>query len=137
MLSVSFAYYLSNGNLVTMAGKTLVLGASEAQHRYSNFATHLLIKKGINVILVGKSSGNIQGHSILKDWPTDENIDTITMYLAPHNQVSYYDLILNSSARRIIFNPGTENSELASLARKKGIQTENACTLVLLNTNQY
>jgi len=120
-----------------MLGKTLVLGASEALHRYSNLATKLLLKKGIDLLLVGKSAGLIDGHAIVREWPKDEEIDTITMYLAPHNQVNYYQSILDSKARRIIFNPGTENSELASLAREKGIFTENACTLVLLNTNQY
>ena len=34
-------------------------------------------------------------------------------------------------------NPGTENEVFASLLEKKGIETENACTLVLLSTKQY
>jgi hypothetical protein len=39
--------------------------------------------------------------------------------------------------KRIIFNPGAENDELASMAAKKGIQPVEACTLVMLATNQY
>lgn len=120
-----------------MPGKTLVLGASEAAHRYSNLASRLLLKKGIEILLVGKSVGMIDGHAIALEWPKNEEIDTITMYLAPHNQINYYQDILASKANRIIFNPGTENHELATLAREKGILTEEACTLVLLNTNQY
>jgi predicted CoA-binding protein len=120
-----------------MAAKTLVLGASTAHHRYSNFATHLLLKKGHEILLVGKSSGVVEGHQIQKEWPLNEDIDTVTVYLAPHNQVNYYNDILESKTRRLIFNPGTENAELELLALEKGIEVEEACTLVLLNTNQY
>ena len=118
-------------------GKTLVLGASTAKHRYSYLATDRLLANGYNVLLVGKSGGEIEGHQITRTWPQDEEIDTITVYLAPQNQHMFYDEILNSGARRIIFNPGTENRELALMAKEKGIEVENACTLVLLSINQY
>ncbi len=120
-----------------MTGKTLVLGASTSPTRYSFLATHQLLKKGHAVVLVGKSSGMVEGNTILTTWPADENIDTITMYLAPHNQQKYYADILESGARRVIFNPGTENDELENLARAKGMEVEEACTLVLLSVNQY
>jgi hypothetical protein len=48
-----------------------------------------------------------------------------------------YDTILGIQPRRIIFNPGTENPELEGLAQEKGIQAIEACTLVMLKTNQY
>jgi predicted CoA-binding protein len=69
--------------------------------------------------------------------PDIKNVDTVTLYLNPQNQQSYYDYILNLHPKRIIFNPGTENPELEKLAEAKGIQTMEACTLVLLSTHQY
>ncbi|NOR88577.1 MAG: CoA-binding protein, partial [Bacteroidales bacterium] len=48
-----------------------------------------------------------------------------------------YDYIINLQPERIIFNPGTENSEFMQMAQKKGIEVEEACTLVLLSTNQF
>ena len=39
--------------------------------------------------------------------------------------------------KRIIFNPGTENEELSKMAQSNGIETLEACTLVLLGTGQY
>jgi hypothetical protein len=39
--------------------------------------------------------------------------------------------------RRIIFNPGTENPVLASMATEKGMEAIEACTLVMLKTGQY
>jgi hypothetical protein len=39
--------------------------------------------------------------------------------------------------RRVIFNPGTENPRLARSLRADGIEVEEACTLVLLQTGQF
>jgi CoA binding domain len=48
-----------------------------------------------------------------------------------------YDYILKQKPRRIIFNPGTENPEFEALAEIEGIETEEACTLVLLSIGQF
>ena len=66
-----------------------------------------------------------------------KDIDTVTLYLNPVNQKEYYDYILSLHPKRIIFNPGTENDELAELAQQNKIATQEACTLVLLSTGQY
>mgnify|MGYP000129389341 CR=1 FL=1 len=52
-------------------------------------------------------------------------------------QSFYYNYIINLKPKRVIFNPGTENLEFVELLQKNGIDTEIACTLVLLGTNQY
>ena len=65
------------------------------------------------------------------------DIDTITLYVGPQKQEGLYDYILDTHPKRIIFNPGTENSELRRMANDKGIETEYACTLVLLSIGQY
>jgi predicted CoA-binding protein len=64
-------------------------------------------------------------------------VDTVSLYLKPFRQKEYYDYILSLKPRRIIFNPGTENPELKELAEKQGIKIEEACTLVLLSTDQF
>ena len=117
--------------------KTLVLGASTNETRYSNIATHRLLSHGHEVILVGNKKGEIENLSIHNEKPFFENIDTVTLYVNPKNQEEYYDYILNLKPKRIIFNPGTENVALVALANKQGIETEYACTLVLLATNEY
>ena len=66
-----------------------------------------------------------------------KDIDTITLYLNPILQKQYYDYIISLHPKRIIFNPGTENDELAELALKNNIKPMEACTLVLLSTGQY
>jgi len=37
----------------------------------------------------------------------------------------------------VIFNPGAENPDLAERLRKQGVETLEACTLVLLRTGQF
>ncbi|MBL0310100.1 MAG: CoA-binding protein [Bacteroidetes bacterium] len=117
--------------------KTLVLGASTNSARYSFMATQLLRSKGHEVVAVGKSEGSVGDVPIVHDFPPVKDIDTITLYLNPLHQEKYYDQILNAQPRRIIFNPGAENETLRKMAEEKGILTEIACTLVLLNTGQY
>jgi len=69
--------------------------------------------------------------------PLPEGIDTVTLYLGPERQREYYDYILSLKPKRIIFNPGTENDELAALAEANGIETVEACTLVMLSIGNY
>ncbi|MBC7535314.1 MAG: CoA-binding protein [Ferruginibacter sp.] len=117
--------------------KTLVLGASENPQRYSYLAVQKLLAHQHPVVAIGKKEGKVHGIEIWKDQKIEKEIDTVTLYLNPENQKKYYDYILQLNPRRIIFNPGTENDELVSKAAAKGIQTLEACTLVLLSTGQY
>ncbi len=116
---------------------TLVLGASTNPERYSNRAIRLLRSHNHEVTAVGLSEGEVADVKIGHVFPTNAQVDTVTMYLNPEHQQQYYVSILKLAPRRIIFNPGAENAELEQLAEKNGIMTEEACTLVLLNTGQY
>jgi predicted CoA-binding protein len=71
------------------------------------------------------------------DLVTYEDLDTVTLYLNPKNQQTYYDYILGLKPNRVIFNPGTENPDFCKMLTENGITFEEACTLVLLNTKQY
>jgi len=117
--------------------KTLVLGASANPARYSYLALQRLAAHNHPVVAVGKRKGSVANIDIQTDPVNEEGIDTITLYLNPTNQKPYYDYILSLKPKRIIFNPGTENEELYSLARKNGIRVQEACTLVMLSTGQY
>jgi predicted CoA-binding protein len=117
--------------------KTLILGASTKPERYGNIATRRLKLYNHEVVPVGNRSGEIEGIEILLGKPEVDNIDTITLYLNPKRQVEFYDYIIGLKPKRIIFNPGTENPELMKLAEEHGIESEIACTLVLLSVDQY
>ena len=117
--------------------KTLVLGASENPSRYSHLALQRLQSLDHPVVAIGKHKGMV-GDTVIetekREW---KDIDTVTLYLNPINQKEYYNYILSLKPRRIIFNPGAENEELAELATSEGIKPVEACTLVMLATNQY
>ena len=117
--------------------KTLVIGASENQERYSNMAVKLLVKYQHNVIAIGNKTGNINGVEIIVGMPDLKEIDTVTLYINPKFQEAYYNFIISLKPKRIIFNPGTENIKLMELAEQKGIAAIVACTLVMLKTGQY
>ncbi|MCH1539598.1 MAG: CoA-binding protein [Flavobacteriaceae bacterium] len=117
---------------------TLIIGASLNSDRYSNKAFHRLKAANHKVYNIGFREGVLEDLKIYKehqlDWST---IDTVTLYLGPARQEPYYDYLLKLKPKRVIFNPGTENEELENILKEAGIQTEQACTLVLLSTNQY
>lgn len=120
-----------------MKKQTLVLGASDNPARYSNMAINRLVGAGHPVVAVGLKEGEVAGVQIKKGMPVFDDVDTITLYLNPRNQEQYYNYITSLNPKRVIFNPGTENPELYKILRDQGIESEVACTLVLLSTGQY
>lgn len=117
--------------------KTLVLGATPDPSRYAYLASNRLVRTGHTIVNVGIKTGEAGGVEIEKPETIHDDIDTITLYIGPQNQPALYDYILATNPKRIIFNPGTENSELRRMAREKGIETLSACTLVMLSTGEY
>jgi len=117
--------------------KTLILGASNNPSRYSYLALNSLRKHGHPVVAIGKTASKVADVDVVTDKKDLPDIDTVTVYLNPDNQKEYYDYIFSLHPKRVIFNPGAENQELAALARSKGIEPVEACTLVLLSTGQY
>ncbi len=121
-----------------MSKKTAVIGASSNPQRYSFLATNMLLENKHEVLPLGIKKGEINGENIITKWPSSiADLDTVTMYIGPKNQPEHYAYILGLKPKRIIFNPGTENPELSALANIQGIETIEACTLVMLRTNQF
>jgi len=115
-----------------------VLGASNKPDRYSFKAVRMLREKGHTPYPVHPVLAEVDGipvWSSLEKIP--EPIDTVTVYLSPRSQEAVAEALLNSGARRVIFNPGAENDELAGRLRQRGKEVLYACTLVLLTTGQF
>jgi len=120
-----------------MGKKTLVLGASLKEDRYSNIAIKKLVMNQHEVKAVGTTEGKVDSVKIAKGYPRIKDVDTVTLYLNPKKQEEYYEYIFSLAPKRVIFNPGTENVEFIKLLQLKNIEVEVACTLVLLTINQY
>tara|TARA_A100001011_G_scaffold218643_1_gene226616 strand:- start:632 stop:988 length:357 start_codon:yes stop_codon:yes gene_type:complete len=117
--------------------KTLIIGASTNQDRYSYKAIQKLRKLNLDVYALGLNEGEIMDVEIQTKPINYKNIHTVSIYLKPQNQSQYINYILKLNPQRVIFNPGSENEVLMHKLEEKKISFENSCTLVLLSTNQY
>ncbi len=66
-----------------------------------------------------------------------DSVDTLTVYVNPKISSGEYKNILKLKPRRVVFNPGAENSELAEKLKTAGFEVIEACTLVMLRTEQF
>ena len=117
--------------------KTLVLGASANPTRYSYLAVNKLREHNHPVVAIGRTTALVADIPVQSETNPIPELDTVTMYLNPVNQKNYYDYILDQHPKRVIFNPGAENPEFEKILQEKGIQSVEACTLVLLSTGKY
>ncbi|MCC2599098.1 CoA-binding protein [Sphingobacterium sp. FBM7-1] len=117
--------------------KTLIVGASNNPARYAYLVANKLVRKGYPIVNVGRKKGKVAGVEIEDMGDIHMDIDTITLYVGPQNQAVYYDYILQTKPKRVIFNPGTENEVFKQQLEASGIEAVEACTLVMLNTEQY
>lgn len=118
--------------------KVAVIGASEKPDRYSYKAMKFLEEKGHEPIPVAPGKQEISGKKAyprVEDVP--EQLDTVTMYVGPSRQEEIIKGIVKKKPKRVIFNPGTENKAVYKVLQDAGIEVVEACTLVLLRTNQY
>ena len=121
--------------------KTAIISSRPESNQYAHRAAMMLRQQDIEFVPVGikLESGEVVGEKILdlKQKPTLERVDTVTLYVHPALQIEWYDYILSLEPRRIIFNPGTENQEFKLLAEKQGIECLEACTLVMLSIGNF
>jgi predicted CoA-binding protein len=115
-----------------------ILGASSNPERYALKAQRLLKEKGHRVIPISLRESSVDGDPAVPSMDrVRETVDTLTVYVRPHISSEYREDIIRLHPRRVIFNPGTENGELEAALRAAGIESEEACTLVLLRTGQF
>ena len=120
-----------------------VLGASPKADRYSHMALLRLKDAGYPVIPVNPAYREIEGIRVAPDLKTAaeaagrDGLDTVTVYIGTHHLAPLIPSIVEARPRRVIFNPGTENPQARQELEKAGIPWMEACTLVLLSTDQY
>jgi uncharacterized protein len=119
--------------------KTVIVGATTNTSRYAYLAGEMLTEYGHPIVPIGIKKGELFGEKILeiRAKPHIDNVDTVTLYIGPQHQPEWYDYLLSLKPKRIIFNPGTENSEFEKIAEDSGIEALEACTLVMLRSHQF
>ena len=115
-----------------------VLGASNKPERYSNMAVKLLRQNGHTVFPVNPALADIDGCKVFaRLGDIRAPIDTVTVYLGAERSQALAADILAARPRRVIFNPGAENPELAAQLQAAGVEVVHACTLVMLKTGGF
>ena len=115
-----------------------MIGASDDPEKYSYQAVQLLKEKGHRVYPVHPTLREIEGTKVYPSIAeVPGRVDTISLYVSKEISSNLSDALIKKSPQRIIFNPGAENQDLEAKAALKGIKTLNACTLVMLRTNQF
>ena len=121
-----------------MEKTTLVIGASTNPERFSYKAIQRLLRRNINVVAIGRKDEILGDLVIRKGMPEDIGpIHTITMYISEKYQKEYYEYILSLHPKRIIFNPGTTNRELAQMVKNEGIEVIDDCMLSMLRDGKF
>ncbi len=121
-----------------MSENVAIIGASLKPNRYAYKAQQMLADYGHRPFPVsqrGHTILNVEGYCSVLD--IKARIDTVTLYINAQLHEKQLDAILKVNPKRIIFNPGTESEELMKKYREHGIDAYEACTLVLLRTNQF
>jgi predicted CoA-binding protein len=118
--------------------RVVIIGASNNPERYSHRALLLLRKHGHEVVAVHPKLTEIEGITVVADLSAITSpVDTVTMYVGAAISNGLTEKLIALKPRRVIFNPGAENTALADALQNAGIACEEACTLVLLNTGQF
>ncbi|MDG0817580.1 CoA-binding protein [Bdellovibrio svalbardensis] len=120
-----------------MKEKVAILGASNKPDRYAYKALKMLQEYGHTPLPVNPAFDEIEGVKVAKSLDELSDIDTVTLYMNPHRLEEQVDRLIRLKPKRVIFNPGTESKEIEQKLKAAGIQTTEACTLVLLRTNQF
>ncbi len=122
-----------------MNKKTVIIGATTNPSRYAYLAAGMLTEYKHEIVPIGLKKGEVYRKQILliNERPIVMDVDTVTLYIGPQHQPEHYDYILSLKPKRVIFNPGTENEEFEKMLETAGTETMQACTLVMLRSNQY
>jgi uncharacterized protein len=118
--------------------RVILIGASSNPERYAYMALQLLADLGHHVFPVNPKETEILGHKVYGELSEIRGaIDTVSMYIGPEKSMRLKAPLCDMKPRRVIFNPGAENPALADILRAEGVFCIDACTLVLLKTDQF
>lgn len=115
-----------------------ILGASDRADRFAYKAFKMLREYGHNPLPVSPNVASVEGvPSVRSVSELTVPVDTLTMYVGAKTSSQLIPELLALKPKRVIFNPGSENPELADKLEQAGSEVVEACTLVMLRTGQY
>ena len=115
-----------------------VLGSSPKPARYANQCVRLLKRLGYRTTPVHPRFERIEELPVTHSLEAiADPVDTLTLYVGPQLLEPQADAIVRLRPTRVIFNPGTESRLVQERLDEAGIAWLEACTLVMLKTDQF
>lgn len=115
-----------------------ILGASSNPSRYAYLASQRLTAAGHRVFGVNPRLPAVRDVEVVAEISLlPPAIHTLTLYVEPQKSTGLAGAIAGYGFARVIFNPGSENPELAQQLRVEGVEVIEACTLVMLSTGAF
>lgn len=108
-----------------------VIGASSNRSKFGNKAVRAYLRKGFQVFPVHPAEERIEGldcYTSLSAIPVE--LETVSVYVPPVVLLKLLPEIANKGCRELWLNPGTESSEVLSLAEELGLPVIQACSIV-------
>lgn len=114
-----------------MSQTIAIVGASSNRAKYGNKAVRAFRDGGWTVYPVNPKEDTVEGlpcyHGI---GGVPEPIDRVAMYVPPAVGKKMIDAIAAKNPGELFLNPGSEDDELIEMARQRGLNTVNACSIV-------
>ncbi|NLN93731.1 MAG: CoA-binding protein [Candidatus Hydrogenedens sp.] len=108
-----------------------IVGASSDRKKYGNKALRAFVEGGWKVFPVNKAGGIIEGLEVFTSLDEiTEKVDRVSMYLPAALGITMLDQVLRKMPCEFYLNPGSESDELIALAREKGLEPIQACSIV-------
>jgi predicted CoA-binding protein len=123
-----------------MTETVVVLGASARRERFANRAQRRLTEAGHRVVPVNPALDAVEGVPVtpLEALPDGSGpVDTITVYLSADRLRPLIPELARIAPRRVLLNPGADDSEMVGALREAGLKVQTDCTLVLLDQGRF
>lgn len=109
----------------------VIVGASANRAKYGNKAVRAFRDGGWTVYPVNPREKEIEGlacYASCGDVPGP--VDRVSMYVPPALGKALLDEIAEKSPEEVFFNPGSANDEILAMARERGLNAIQACSIV-------
>lgn len=115
-----------------------VLGASPKPARYANQCIRLLKQHGYRITPLHPRFSEVEDLPVTPSLTEiADSVDTLTLYVGPKLLEPQIEAIVALRPGRVIFNPGTESDVVQQRLNEAGIDWFEACTLVMIKTDQF
>jgi predicted CoA-binding protein len=117
--------------------KVAILGASDKSERYSNMLLKRLVDRGYEVFPINPGLKSIDGLKVYANLEAlPAGIDVLSIYMQAERSDAIADSIEACGISKVVFNPGAENPRLQKRLADKGVDVQEACSLVLTSLEQ-